>query len=171
MEIDGTGIPAVKKEVQGRSGKVEGQPARTREVKLGCVLPSSGVDRAWIGKATRFRDPDSTTCTGAIENAGEFGRRIYRMAFQRGWSRAKIRVVLGDGAIWIWNLAADQFPGAILIVDFYHAWEHPHKVSRLLFPGDEAARKRWAASIVDQLEGGAIESIVATPSLLGQPTA
>ena len=38
VEIDGTGIHVVKKELQGRAGKVAGQPARTREVKLGCVL-------------------------------------------------------------------------------------------------------------------------------------
>jgi hypothetical protein len=44
VEIDGTGIPVVKKETQGRTGKVEGKPARTREVKLGCVFTSAGVD-------------------------------------------------------------------------------------------------------------------------------
>ena len=157
VEIDGTGIPVVKKEVQGRTGKVAGQPARTREVKLGCVFTSPGVD----SEGYPIRDPGSTTYTGAIETADEFGRRIHCEAFQRGWSRAKIRVILGDGAIWIWNLAADQFPGAILIVDFYHACEHLHKVSRLVFPGDEAARQPWTASIVDQLEDGDIESIVA----------
>lgn len=158
IEIDGTGIHVVKKELQGRAGKVEGKPARTREVKLGCVFTSSGVD----DEGNPIRDPDSTTYTGAIETAEEFARRIYREAFQRGWNRAKIKVIIGDGAIWIWNLAADQFPGAIPIVDFYHAAEHCHKVSRLLFPGDEAARLRWTSSIVDQLKGGDIESIMAT---------
>lgn len=158
VESDGTGIHVVKKELQGRAGKVEGQPARTREVKLGCVFTSSGVDK----EGNPIRDPDSTTYTGTIETAEEFARRIYREAFQRGWSRAKIKVIIGDGAIWIWNLAADQFPGAILIVDFYHAAEHVHKVSRLLFPGDEAARLRWTSAIIDRLKAGDIESIVAT---------
>ena len=119
---------------------------------------SSGVDE----DGNPIRDPHSTTYTGAIETAEEFARRIYHEAFQRGWSRAKIKVILGDGAIWIWNLAADQFPGAILIVDFYHAAEHLHKVSRLLFSGDEAARLRWVSCLVDQLKAGDIESIVAT---------
>jgi transposase len=36
-------------------------------------------------------------------------------------------VILGDRAIWIWNLARQHFPGAIEIVDPYHArqrlWE------------------------------------------------
>lgn len=156
VEIDGTGVPVVGKETAGRTGKVEGRPARTREVKLGCVFTSGGVD----AHNRPVRDEDSTTYTGAIETAEEFGRRIYREAFQRGWSRARRKVVLGDGAIWIWNLAAEQFPGAILIVDFYHASEHIHELSRLLFAGDEAGRRRWAGVALDWLDQGEIESLV-----------
>ncbi|MCC7175173.1 MAG: ISKra4 family transposase, partial [Bryobacterales bacterium] len=141
VEIDGTGVPVVRRETEGRTGKVEGQPSRTREVKLGCVFTSVGVD----AQNHPVRDEGSTTYTGAIETAEEFGRRIDREAFQRGWSRARLKVVLGDGAIWSWNLAAEQFPGAILIVDFYHASEHVHELSRLLFTGDEDVRRRWVA--------------------------
>ncbi len=123
---------------------------------MGCVFTSIGVDK----DNRPIRDPASTTYTGAIETAAEFARRIYCEAFQRGWSRARRKVVLGDGAIWIWNLAADQFPGAILIVDFYHACEHLHQTGRLLFPGDATARKVWTDSAVDLLEKGEIESAV-----------
>ena len=35
----------------------------------------------------------------------------------RGWEWATIKVVIGDGAVWIWNLADQHFPGAIQIVD------------------------------------------------------
>jgi hypothetical protein len=34
--MDGTGIPVVRKESEGRVGKRDGQPAHTREAKLGC---------------------------------------------------------------------------------------------------------------------------------------
>ena len=61
-------------------------------------------------KGFAIRDPDSTTYSGTIETAAEFGKRIYREALQRGWSRAKKRVVIGDGAEWIWNLSAEHFP-------------------------------------------------------------
>jgi hypothetical protein len=156
VEIDGTGVPVVRRETEGRTGKVEGQPAHTREVKLGCVFTSVGVD----AQNHPVRDEGSTTYTGAIETAEEFGRRIYREAFQRGWSRARLKVVLGDGAIWIWNLAAEQFPGAILIVDFYHASEHIHELSRFLFSGDEVGRRSWAAVAMYLLDNGEIESLV-----------
>ena len=38
VEMDGTGIPVVRKESEGRAGKQDGQPAHTREAKLGCVF-------------------------------------------------------------------------------------------------------------------------------------
>ncbi|MCZ2147606.1 MAG: hypothetical protein LC126_07505 [Bryobacterales bacterium] len=136
-------MPSRKDYKAGRV-KIEGEPARTREVKRGCVLTSSSADE----EGDPIRDPHSTTYTGVIGTAEDFARRIYREAFQRSWSRAKIKVILGDDAIWIRNLAADQFSGAILIVDFYHAAEHLHKISRLLFPGDEAARLRWVSFIL-----------------------
>jgi transposase len=30
-------------------------------------------------------------------------------------------VVIGDGAHWIWHLAAEHFPAALQVVDWYHA--------------------------------------------------
>jgi hypothetical protein len=44
VEMDGTGIPVVAAETQGRAGKTEGQPAHTREVKLGCVFTQTRTD-------------------------------------------------------------------------------------------------------------------------------
>ena len=117
VELDGTGVPVVKKETVGRQGKTDGQPSHTREVKLGCVFTQTRCDKDGFP----IRDPDSTIYTGAIETAEEFGQRIYLEACQRGWSRAVNKVVLGDGAEWIWNLADLHFPGAIQIVDLYHA--------------------------------------------------
>jgi hypothetical protein len=73
VQMDGTGVPVVKKETEGRKGKTDGQPARTREVKLGCVFTQA----AWDEEGYPIRDPDSTTYTGAIETAEEFGRRLY----------------------------------------------------------------------------------------------
>ena len=117
VQMDGTGVPVVKKETVGRRGKTAGQPAHTREAKLGCVFTRT----AWDQEVFPIRDPDSTTYTGAIETAEEFGKRLYLEACRRGWSRAEKKVVMGDGAEWIWNLAGQYFPGAVQIVDLYHA--------------------------------------------------
>jgi len=94
VQMDGTGIPVVKKETEGRKGKTDGQPAHTREAKLGRVFTPT----TWDEEGYAIRDPDSTTYTGAIETAEQFGKRLYREAWNRGWSRAEKKVVLGDGA-------------------------------------------------------------------------
>jgi hypothetical protein len=120
VQMDGTGVPVVKKETEGRKGKADGQSAHTREAKLGCVFTQT----AWDEEGYPIRDPDSTTYTGAIETAEEFGKRLYLEAWKRGWSRAETKVVMGDGAEWIWNLAQVHFPGAVQIVDLYHARQH-----------------------------------------------
>jgi hypothetical protein len=113
-EMDGTGVPVVKKETVGRQGKTDGQQAHTREVKLGCVFTQTKYDK----EGFPIRDPDSTTYTGAIETAEEFGKRIYLEASQRGSSSAVKKIVIGDGAEWIRNLADLHFPGAIQIAIF-----------------------------------------------------
>ena len=94
VQMDGTGVPVVKKETEGRKGKLDGLPAHTREVKLGCVFTQTG----WDEEGFAVRDRGSTTYTGAIENAEHFGKRLYVEAWKRGWSRAEKKVVIGDGA-------------------------------------------------------------------------
>jgi hypothetical protein len=157
VQMDGTGIPVVKKETVGRPGKNDGQPAHTRQVKLGCVFTQT----TWDEEGFAIRDPDSTTYTGAIETAVEFGPRIYREALERGWSRAKKKVVIGDGAEWIWNLVAEHFPGAIEIVDLYHARQHLWAVARQLYPQEEAQQKAWMKVHQKRLlDKGKIEKLV-----------
>jgi hypothetical protein len=156
IEMDGTGVPVGKAETEGRAGKVEGQPSHTREVKLGCVFTQTTTNE----DGRPVRDENSTSYVAAIETAEQFGLRLYTEAWRRGWNRAQKKVVLGDGAVWIWNLAEQHFPGAIQIVDLYHAREHLHELSAKLFPSDLKARKRWVARCLDRLERGKIEALV-----------
>jgi hypothetical protein len=69
-------------------------------------------------------------------------------------------VVLGDGAPWIWNLADQHFPGAIQIVDLYHARQHLWKTAALLHPQDPLAKKLWMIPMKDRLDDGNIEPLV-----------
>ena len=157
VQMDGTGVPVVKKETVGRKGKADGQPAHTREAKLGCVFTQT----TWDKEGYPIRDPDSTTYTGAIETSEEFGPRLYLEACKRGWSRAELKVVIGDGAEWIWNVADEQFPGAIQIVDLYHARQHLWDLARKLYPNDEKKQKAWIKIHQKRLlDKGKIEKLV-----------
>ena len=157
VQMDGTGVPVVKKETEGRKGKTDGRPAHTREVKLGCVFTQA----AWDPEGYPIRDPDSTTYTGAIETAEEFGKRLYLEAWNRGWSRAEKKVVMGDGAEWIWNLADLHFPGAVQIVDLYHARQHLWNLARSLHPNDPVSQNVWMKLHQKRLlDKGKIEKLV-----------
>jgi Uncharacterised protein family (UPF0236) len=157
VQMDGTGVPVVKKETEGRKGKTVGLPAHTREAKLGCVFTQA----TWDKEGYPIRNPDSTTYTGAIETAEEFGKRLYLEAWKRGWNRAKKKVVIGDGAEWIWNLAADHFPGSVPIVDLYHARQHLWELARKLYPNDQSNQKAWMKIHQKRLlDKGKIEQLV-----------
>jgi len=158
VQMDGTGVPVVKKETEDRQGKTQGQPAHTREVKLGCVFTQT----TWDQGGYAIRDPDSTTYVGAIETAEAFGKRLYLEAWKRGWSRAQKRVLMGDGSEWIWNQAQEHFPGATQIVDLYHAREHLWELARKLHPNDEANQNRWMMVHQDLLDDGKIEELVSS---------
>jgi hypothetical protein len=157
VQMDATGIPVVKKETVGRQGKTHGQPPRTRDAKLGCVFTQT----RWDAEGYPIRDPHSTTYVGAIETAEEFGKRLFLEAWRRGGSRALIRVVIGDGAEWIWHVAALHFPGAILIVDLYHARQHLWEVAQSLYPYDAGKRQAWVKFHPKRLlDQGKIEQLV-----------
>jgi len=154
VQMDGTGVPVT--EAERRESKVEGQPARTREVKLGCVFTQTTYDP----QGYAMRDPGSTTYTGAIETAEEFGKRLYAEACDRGWSRAKKKVIMGDGADWLWNLADLHFPGALQIGDLFHARQHLWDLARLVYPSDDARQKQWIMRHQPKLDEGRIEKLV-----------
>jgi hypothetical protein len=156
IEMDGTQVPMVRTELEGRAGRIEGKPARTREVKIGAVFTQTTTDE----EGRPVRDEASTTYTAAVENAGEFGRRIYTEAWERGWSRAEKKVIIGDGAEWIWNIADQHFPGAIQIVDIYHARQHLWELARAMYPNEDARQKRWIMRQQAKLDAGQTEKLV-----------
>jgi hypothetical protein len=105
-------------------------------------------------------DEASTSYVGGIETAEAFGRRLYAEAWRRGWARAEKKVVLGDGAEWIWNQADLHFPGAIHIVDLYHARQHLWDLSTKLYPNDSPAQRRWVMMRKDKLDEGDIGALL-----------
>jgi hypothetical protein len=153
VSYDGTGVPMRKEETRGRKGKQPDGSAITREVKLGCVFTSHGADE----NGQPLRDPDSTTYVASFDPAEAFGARMRQEAVLRGYSRCQRAAVIGDGALWVWNLAQVNFPQARQILDFYHACEHVSVLASALFPNqsDRIAKqvKKWKSLLEkDRLE-------------------
>ena len=93
--------------------------------------------------------------------AAAFGTLMAAEACRRGAGCIRQMVILGDGAAWIWNLAATHFPQATQVVDLYHAREHLHDLARLLefMLGD--GKDDWLAARLAELDDGDIEAICA----------
>lgn len=156
IAIDGTGLPVVARETEGRVGKHEGGVAKTREAKLACLFTQTGLD----SEGRPVRDPGSTSYVGAIQTASAFGERLYAEALRRGVNRAKLVIVLGDGAPWIWVLAVLLFPGAVCIVDLYHAREHLADLAKLLYQPFTKTAQSWLDRRTGELDAGEIEQLV-----------
>lgn len=165
LGMDGTGVPMRHKEVEGRAGKAEDGIAKTREAKLCTVWSAESRNE----KGAAMRDPGSVTYSAAIESAAtndtdhdlsDFAKRVEREARRRGFSRAPRCVVLGDAAPWIWNTVGELFPGAIEIVDIYHAEEHLNDVARAIWGAGSDLGSHWTKKRKDELYAGEIDAII-----------
>ena len=127
IAVDGTGVPMIAAETEGRPGKGDDGRARTREVKLACLFTQASVD----DDGRPVRDPGSSSYLATFEPAARFAQLTDAEARRRGAEHIRQLVVLGDGAVWIWNIADALFPAATQIVDLYHAREHVHDLANL----------------------------------------
>ena len=166
LGMDGTGVPMRALELIGREGKQPDGSSKTREVKLCTVWSAEGRDDE--GRAVR--DDGSVTYSAAIESAATrdtdkessaFAQRVRREATRRGFDRAVRSVVLGDGAPWIWNLADEHLPGAIQIVDRFHAKQHLSDVAKAIYGASSDLAAAWAQQRNDELDHGKSDDILA----------
>ena len=81
--------------------------------------------------------------------------QLWAEALRQGLSQAAEVLLVADGAVWIWNLAGDRFPGARQRVDFYHVSQHLWSVAHTLHPDDVAAARAWVEPLLDKLQADA----------------
>lgn len=156
IAMDGTGVPMIKEETEGRRGKGKDGKAKTREAKLGCVFTQTVTE----GNKAPVRQENSTSYVGAIETAEEFGKRISQEATRRGVEKSKKVCIIGDGACWIWGISKEYFWNAIEIVDLYHAREHYWQCARLVLPAGSKELNRWTEKRKEQLDKGNVEAVI-----------
>jgi hypothetical protein len=157
IAVDGTGVPMVAAETEGRAGKGDDGTAHTREVKLCCCFTQTSLDE----DGRPVRDPASSSYLATFAPAAGFGTLMAAEARRRGAAHVRQLVILGDGAHWIWNLASQHFPQATAIVDLYHAREHLHDLAKLLefTLGDH--KPGWLDARLAELDAGDIPAICA----------
>jgi len=145
---DGTGVPMRREELEGVAGKQPDGSAHTREAKLGCVFTQSATDK----NGEPVRDADSTSYVGTFQGCREAGILLRQEALRRGYGTALQVICLGDGAAWVWENARTNFPGAIQILDFYHASEHAGTLAAALWGAGTTKAKQTQGDWCHQMK-------------------
>jgi hypothetical protein len=134
-----------------------------REIKVGAVFAAKpGRERSELAPGAWVDAPVEGSLHYVSQRTalGDFGRRLYALAVQGGLSRAKQVVVLGDGARWLWRLVEEHFPGAVQIVDVWHAQQHVWEVAQAVFGRTTPEGIAWAKQGCAWLVHGEIETLV-----------
>jgi len=93
-------------------------------------------------------------------DATDLGRRLHWEALRGGLSRAKEKLVLGDGTAWIWNLKANRWPDALELLDFWHGGQHLWSLGRACHGLDEAKAKPWVEKRLHRLRHGREQEVL-----------
>ncbi len=97
----------------------------------------------------------------------DLAQRLHWEALRGGLGRAEKLLVVGDGAPWIWNVAADRWHGATELLDFYHATQHLWELGRALCGEEQAAA--WVVPRRHRLRHGGQKKLLAELSALKVP--
>lgn len=163
VSCDGTGVPMRRSELIETKGKGEDGRASTREVKVGCVFtqhPREGEEP--------FRDTDSTSYIATLRRCDLFGPLLRKEAYRRGMGRAQEIIFLGDGAVWIWEIVRTCFPGAVEILDYFHAHEYLVEIVDLLYGKKTELGKRKIEDWKDMLFEDRILEVIKQARSLGE---
>jgi hypothetical protein len=124
------------------------EPARWHWVYGGtCFRLSQRVETAG-GRSTLLSRGYAMT-RGGVDALKE---QLWAEAMRHGLGRANQVLIVADGAVWIWNLAGDRFPGGRQRVDFYHVSQHLWAVAHTLNPDDETAARAWVEPMLAKLK-------------------
>ena len=99
--------------------------------------------------------PGARAVVAHIEESGAFAARVRAEADRLRVTTAADVTVLGDGAEWVWALAADVLPQAAGVLDIYHAIEHLGGAAKAVWgEGTGAAAAQLGAGRAALLAGG-----------------
>ncbi len=124
-----------------------------REVKVGVVVP--------VQRTTGGERRERASYVAGLEPAASFGQRLALEAQRRGLEGAGQVAVLGDGAEWIWQLAAEHCPHATQIVDWFHASERIWAPGRALWGAETVQTTAWVAAHLARLAQGHAATLAA----------
>ena len=149
MFTDGSQVNTILKDEKGSTW---------REMKLGLVFYDGDSIHRKDGKMI-ITKKEYVTFFGGVE---EFKKLLYDAAARAGYGKIRQVVFIGDGSHWIWNMCEELFPDAVQILDYYHLSENVHSFAKYLYPDNEVKMKGWANGILDKIDKGLVDEILAS---------
>ena len=110
-----------------------------KEAKVGVIFWSKDHQKI-KGQRGRIRRREYVA---TLKSRNEFRNRVSLLYHQIATEKPTSTVVIGDGAHWIWEMAQEQFPGSIEILDFFHLSEYVWAVAKAAYPKGEQKQKDW----------------------------
>jgi hypothetical protein len=95
-----------------------------------------------------------------IQEAEQFGRLLWASGHHHQVDAYDEIVFLGDGAVWIWNLAQKYYPNAVQIVDWYHASEYLTPIAEAAFGIHTQEANAWLTQVRSELWDGRIQDVI-----------
>lgn len=154
LYIGADGLMVPLREAWKKDGSLGDLQCRYGECKTGVVYTT----------ATDANGRDSRVLThsytATFEGVERFELLLGTLAHRCGHHAAKQVIVLGDGAVWIWLMLGRLFPGAIQILDFYHACEHLAKVADAIYGKDTDLSRQWQKARQAELKANGVSAVV-----------
>jgi hypothetical protein len=94
------------------------------------------------------------------EGMDSFVAQLHAEAIRHGLGRAQRVLVMGDGGLWIWNIANDRFKEAVQRIDLYHVKQHLWNFARQLFE-DPKEQALWVRKMKNRLKKGRSANLIA----------
>lgn len=159
-------------------GSIDGVSVRLeeawRELRAGCwyeVTPVS--ERQWpsrykerVGELEGLKAQNITYYCDIAEWQ-TFAELAWATGCRRGADVAQELVFVADGAKWIWELVALNFPQAVQIVDWYHAVEYLTPIAEALY-ADEQEAEAWRQRMTTKLWHSDLDEVIATCQALAE---
>jgi len=134
---------------------------RWQEVKLACVFDATG------GATPDARPTLLNKQVVAVRGTPEaLAERLWPQVAPL-LAEERLAVVLGDGAPWIWHLAAEVFPHRVEVLDWYHADEHVSAVARTLYGDGTPKAAEWRQTQLDRLWADGVDQVIEGLRFLG----
>lgn len=128
-----------------------------REVKVGMVYRDEHHIR---GGARRRGMVTEARFVARLGDFDAFRQAITEAAVLEGAWEARVFVVVGDGAPWIWKLAEEIHPDVVKVLDYPHAVEHAADAAKVLFPQHPELIKLWQQAVERMLSTGHVDDLI-----------